>query len=136
MRASVFWNQGLNSLRYYNLLYILQGKRVQKCVESLDVLKISNCRLRSVVTTKWETFDPPATTNWELFDWIFFIQACHFILSFLIFFYFGTRLLDIVSISLVYLLLLYTDLHVRLIFTIKLALFKINFSIVQFFIKD
>ncbi|XP_078175444.1 BAG family molecular chaperone regulator 1-like [Carex rostrata] len=46
----------------------LQGKRVQKCVESLDVLKISNCRLRSVVTTKWETFDPPATTNWELFD--------------------------------------------------------------------
>ncbi|KAJ4792197.1 BAG family molecular chaperone regulator 2 [Rhynchospora pubera] len=47
----------------------LQGKRVQKYVETLDVLKISNGRLKpAVVTTKWETFDPPATTNWELFD--------------------------------------------------------------------
>ncbi|KAJ0082993.1 hypothetical protein Patl1_11198 [Pistacia atlantica] len=49
---------------------ILQGKRVQKCVESLDVLKISNARVKPVVvTTKWESFDPPPTTpQWELFD--------------------------------------------------------------------
>ncbi|XP_054779381.1 BAG family molecular chaperone regulator 2-like [Prosopis cineraria] len=49
----------------------LQGKRVQKCVEALDVLKISNARIKPiVVTTKWETFDPPpsTTTQWELFD--------------------------------------------------------------------
>lgn len=47
----------------------IQAKRVQKCVETLDVLKISNARLQNViVTTKWETFDAPATTQWELFD--------------------------------------------------------------------
>ncbi|OIT31323.1 PREDICTED: BAG family molecular chaperone regulator 3-like isoform X1 [Nicotiana attenuata] len=48
----------------------LQGQRVQKCVETLDVLKIANAKINPViVTTKWETFDPPpATTNWELFD--------------------------------------------------------------------
>ncbi|KAG6642067.1 hypothetical protein CIPAW_09G117900 [Carya illinoinensis] len=48
----------------------LQGKRVQKCVESLDALKISNARIKPViVTTKWETFDPPSTTpQWEFFD--------------------------------------------------------------------
>ncbi|KAM1422534.1 hypothetical protein ACFX2I_004656 [Malus domestica] len=48
----------------------LQGKRVQKCVESLDVLKISNAKVKPVVvTTKWETFDPPPTTaKWEFFD--------------------------------------------------------------------
>ncbi|KAJ3693576.1 hypothetical protein LUZ60_009056 [Juncus effusus] len=47
----------------------LQAKRVQKCVETLDVLKISNARLHNVVvTTKWEIFEPPATTNWEFFD--------------------------------------------------------------------
>ncbi|XP_043700087.1 BAG family molecular chaperone regulator 3-like [Telopea speciosissima] len=47
----------------------LQGKRVQKCVENLDVLKISNARVKPVVvTTKWETFDPPTTTQWEFFD--------------------------------------------------------------------
>uniref|UniRef100_A0A0D9W9L3 Ubiquitin-like domain-containing protein n=1 Tax=Leersia perrieri TaxID=77586 RepID=A0A0D9W9L3_9ORYZ len=47
----------------------IQAKRVQKCVETLDVLKISNARLQNViVTTKWETFDSPATTQWELFD--------------------------------------------------------------------
>uniref|UniRef100_A0A6V7QYI7 BAG domain-containing protein n=1 Tax=Ananas comosus var. bracteatus TaxID=296719 RepID=A0A6V7QYI7_ANACO len=47
----------------------LQAKRVQKCVETLDVLKISNARLKSVVvTTKWETFDAPTTTEWEFFD--------------------------------------------------------------------
>jgi hypothetical protein len=47
----------------------LQAKRVQKCVETLDVLKVSNARLQAVVvTTKWETFDAPATTQWELFD--------------------------------------------------------------------
>ncbi|XP_016504391.1 BAG family molecular chaperone regulator 3 [Nicotiana tabacum] len=48
----------------------LQGQRVQKCVETLDVLKIANAKIKPViVTTKWETFDPPpATTNWELFD--------------------------------------------------------------------
>ncbi|XP_052179298.1 BAG family molecular chaperone regulator 2-like [Diospyros lotus] len=54
----------------------LQGMRVQKCVETLDVLKVSNARIKPViVTTKWETFDPPpppppppASTHWELFD--------------------------------------------------------------------
>ncbi|GJN01730.1 hypothetical protein PR202_ga19017 [Eleusine coracana subsp. coracana] len=47
----------------------IQAKRVQKCVETLDVLKLSNARLQAVVvTTKWETFDAPATTQWELFD--------------------------------------------------------------------
>ncbi|XP_010245179.1 PREDICTED: BAG family molecular chaperone regulator 3-like [Nelumbo nucifera] len=47
----------------------LQSKRVQKFVETLDVLKIKNARVNPVVvTTKWETFDPPATTNWEFFD--------------------------------------------------------------------
>lgn len=49
----------------------LQAKRVQKCVEALDVLKVSNGRLQTVVvTTKWETFDnsPPVTTKWEIFD--------------------------------------------------------------------
>ncbi|KAI4299995.1 hypothetical protein L6164_033415 [Bauhinia variegata] len=36
----------------------LQGKRVQKCVETLDVLKISNARIKPVVvSTKWELFD-------------------------------------------------------------------------------
>ncbi|XP_030468579.2 BAG family molecular chaperone regulator 2-like [Syzygium oleosum] len=59
----------------------LQGKRVQKCVETLDVLKVSNARIKPViVTTKWETFDHPPTTvaapaattaatnPWEFFD--------------------------------------------------------------------
>lgn len=48
----------------------LQGKRVQKCVEKLDQLKVSNARIKPVVvTTKWETFDhPPSSTTWELFD--------------------------------------------------------------------
>ncbi|KAA8519430.1 hypothetical protein F0562_013695 [Nyssa sinensis] len=54
-------------------LKILQGKRVQKCVETLDVLKVSNAKIKPVVvTTKWETFDtapPPTTTShWEFFD--------------------------------------------------------------------
>ncbi|XP_030481201.1 BAG family molecular chaperone regulator 3 isoform X1 [Cannabis sativa] len=58
----------------------LQGKRVQKIVETLDAVKISNGRLKHVVVTnKWETFNPnpPATTSvaansttatWEIFD--------------------------------------------------------------------
>ncbi|KAL6991588.1 hypothetical protein U1Q18_009701 [Sarracenia purpurea var. burkii] len=55
----------------------LQGKRVQKCVETLDVLKVSNARVKPViVTTNWETFDhppppaapPPITAHWEFFD--------------------------------------------------------------------
>lgn len=58
----------------------LQGKRVQKCVETLDMLKVSNARIKPViVTTKWETFDHPpptaaaaaaanATNPWEFFD--------------------------------------------------------------------
>ncbi|KAF8408809.1 hypothetical protein HHK36_004878 [Tetracentron sinense] len=46
----------------------LQAKRVQKCVETLDVLKVSNAKVKAVVvTTKWETFDPPST-KWEFFD--------------------------------------------------------------------
>ncbi|WCJ33511.1 BAG family molecular chaperone regulator 2 [Euphorbia peplus] len=53
---------------------ISQGKRVQKCVESLDVLKISNANVKPViVTTKWETFDfdpspPPVSPHWNLLD--------------------------------------------------------------------
>lgn len=36
---------------------ILQGKRVQKCVETLDLLKTYNATIKPVVvTTKWETF--------------------------------------------------------------------------------
>ncbi|KAM3379408.1 hypothetical protein P3S68_011822 [Capsicum galapagoense] len=48
----------------------LQGERVQKCVEALDLLKVANAKIKPVIiTTKWETFDPPpATTSWELFD--------------------------------------------------------------------
>ncbi|KDP38026.1 hypothetical protein JCGZ_04669 [Jatropha curcas] len=49
----------------------LESKRVQKCVETLDVMKISNAKIKPViVTTKWETFDssPPALAQWELFD--------------------------------------------------------------------
>ncbi|XVF68370.1 hypothetical protein PTKIN_Ptkin10aG0200000 [Pterospermum kingtungense] len=48
----------------------LQGKRVQKCVETLDTLKISNARAKAVtVTTEWETFDPsPSLAQWEIFD--------------------------------------------------------------------
>ncbi|GMP71734.1 hypothetical protein CsSME_00030028 [Camellia sinensis var. sinensis] len=53
----------------------LQGKRVQKCVEALDAIKVSNARIKPViVTTKWETFDAPpllppsTTTRWEFFD--------------------------------------------------------------------
>lgn len=43
---------------------------MQKCVETLDVMKISNAKAKPVVvTTKWETFDPPPTTaKWEFFD--------------------------------------------------------------------
>ncbi|XVE48494.1 hypothetical protein DITRI_Ditri01bG0006200 [Diplodiscus trichospermus] len=48
----------------------LQSKRVQKCVETVEALKMSNARVKPViVTTKWETFDPsPAMTQWEIFD--------------------------------------------------------------------
>ncbi|XP_059303937.1 BAG family molecular chaperone regulator 3-like [Lycium ferocissimum] len=48
----------------------MQGQRVQKCVETLDLLKVANTKIKPViVTTKWETFDPPpTTTSWELFD--------------------------------------------------------------------
>ncbi|KAL0321390.1 UNVERIFIED_CONTAM: BAG family molecular chaperone regulator 2 [Sesamum radiatum] len=53
-----------------------EGKRVQKCVETLDVLKESNGRKERaeeavVVTAKWETFDQSSSavlTQWELFD--------------------------------------------------------------------
>ncbi|KAL7142480.1 hypothetical protein ABFS83_08G125500 [Erythranthe nasuta] len=49
----------------------LQGKRVQKCVETLDTLKVSNAKhkIPPVVTPEWETFDPsPSANRWELFD--------------------------------------------------------------------
>lgn len=43
---------------------------MQKCVETLDILKVSNARVKPVVvTTKWETFDHhPSPSKWELFD--------------------------------------------------------------------
>uniref|UniRef100_A0A7N0VGP1 Ubiquitin-like domain-containing protein n=1 Tax=Kalanchoe fedtschenkoi TaxID=63787 RepID=A0A7N0VGP1_KALFE len=51
----------------------LQGKRVQKSVETLDLLKVENANVKPVIiSTKWETFefDPPPSTaaRWELFD--------------------------------------------------------------------
>uniref|UniRef100_A0A0D6R169 Ubiquitin-like domain-containing protein n=1 Tax=Araucaria cunninghamii TaxID=56994 RepID=A0A0D6R169_ARACU len=59
----------------------LQVRRVQKCIETLDALKVRNAMPKSlldhpVMTTKWETFEPApppnstssATANWELFD--------------------------------------------------------------------
>ncbi|KAL8045609.1 hypothetical protein ABFX02_08G125500 [Erythranthe guttata] len=49
----------------------LQGKRIQKCVETLDTLKVSNAKhkVSPVVTAEWETFDPsPSANRWELFD--------------------------------------------------------------------
>ncbi|KAK6154841.1 hypothetical protein DH2020_009089 [Rehmannia glutinosa] len=48
-----------------------QGERVQRCVETLDLLKVSNAKQKVplVMSTKWETFDhSPASTHWELFD--------------------------------------------------------------------
>lgn len=52
-----------------DLCFWLQARRVQKCVETLDVLKASNAEAKPViVTTKWETFDPPATTQWGFFE--------------------------------------------------------------------
>lgn len=59
------------------ILVSMQGKRVQTCVETLDVLKVSNAKIKPVVvTTTWETFDlsparpsnPRMTGPWELFD--------------------------------------------------------------------
>ncbi|CAL1402982.1 unnamed protein product [Linum trigynum] len=62
---------------------IIQSKRVQKCVEALDMVKMSNGKVEKppapapvvVATTKWEIFDPPdlnppppAASSWELFD--------------------------------------------------------------------
>ncbi|KAF9666479.1 hypothetical protein SADUNF_Sadunf16G0233500 [Salix dunnii] len=49
---------------------LLQGKRVQQCVETLDVLKISNPMAKPpAVATAWETFDsPPTTARWEFFN--------------------------------------------------------------------
>lgn len=69
----------------YYLLF--QGKRVQKCVETLDELKVSNARIKPVVvTTKWETFDHiPSSTTWEIFDWVcsifffFYLSFFHFL---------------------------------------------------------
>ncbi|KAL4349927.1 hypothetical protein AHAS_Ahas10G0090900 [Arachis hypogaea] len=69
--------QVFNSILYYHtssrgmMSYMLnlmvtyfQEKKVQKCVETLDALKISNARIKHVVvTTNWETFDhPPSST--------------------------------------------------------------------------
>ena len=58
----------------------MQVRIVQKCIETLDVMKVCNSMPKSlldhpVVTTKWETFEsiPPNSTSsttpkWELFD--------------------------------------------------------------------
>ncbi|GER48906.1 BCL-2-associated athanogene 3 [Striga asiatica] len=49
-----------------------QGKRVRKCVEKLDILKVSNAKqkVQPVVSSdNWETFEPSICSNkWELFD--------------------------------------------------------------------
>ncbi|CAN1227597.1 BAG family molecular chaperone regulator 3 [Linum grandiflorum] len=54
---------------------IIQSKRVQKCVETLDVLKASNAKTEAATnSTQWETFDPPqltpsdSTQLWQLFN--------------------------------------------------------------------
>lgn len=47
----------------------IQAKMVQKCVETLDQLKISNAKPKPVIVmAKSKTFDPPSTTQWEFFD--------------------------------------------------------------------
>ncbi|KAE8726054.1 Breast cancer susceptibility1, putative isoform 1 [Hibiscus syriacus] len=52
----------------------LQGKKVQRCVESLETLKISSGRAKAgtsvIVTTQWEKFNPspPTMALWEVFD--------------------------------------------------------------------
>ncbi|KAG9439399.1 hypothetical protein H6P81_019564 [Aristolochia fimbriata] len=47
----------------------VQAKRIQKCVETLDVLKVANAGIQPpLVSTDWETFDPPCSTKWEIFD--------------------------------------------------------------------
>ncbi|KAL1567487.1 BAG family molecular chaperone regulator 2-like [Salvia divinorum] len=55
-----------------NIPAAVDGERVQKCVEKLDVLKVLNAKQKvppSVVISTWETFDPsPAANQWELFD--------------------------------------------------------------------
>lgn len=49
---------------------MLQGKRIQKCVETLDMLKASNTKAKPpVATTKWETFGAPlAQPHWDFLD--------------------------------------------------------------------
>ncbi|KAE8698869.1 Detected protein of confused Function [Hibiscus syriacus] len=52
----------------------LQGKRVHRCVETLETLKISNGRAKVggdvIVRTLWEKIDPshPAMAPWEIFE--------------------------------------------------------------------
>lgn len=50
----------------------MQGKRVQKCVESLDVLKVSNAKVKVPVVsaTKWGISNrtPSGTREWEVFE--------------------------------------------------------------------
>ncbi|GAB4840675.1 hypothetical protein Ancab_021442 [Ancistrocladus abbreviatus] len=61
----------LKNLQAIASFHVLQSKRVQKCVETLDMLKISNANIKPavIVTTKWETFDPhPAMTSRNLLD--------------------------------------------------------------------
>ncbi|XP_042040747.1 BAG family molecular chaperone regulator 2-like isoform X2 [Salvia splendens] len=52
-----------------NIPAAVDGERVQKCVEKLDVLKVQNAKQKvppSVVTSTLETFEP--SYKWELFD--------------------------------------------------------------------
>ncbi|KAI3921785.1 hypothetical protein MKX01_005474 [Papaver californicum] len=48
----------------------LQTKRVQKCVETLDVLKVSNAGVKpAVIKSKWETMEATQSRpQWEYFD--------------------------------------------------------------------
>ncbi|RZC45867.1 hypothetical protein C5167_038819 [Papaver somniferum] len=48
----------------------LQSKRVQKCVEALDVLKVSNAGVKpAVVKSKWEAMEAAQSRpQWEYFD--------------------------------------------------------------------
>ncbi|KAH9610452.1 hypothetical protein KSS87_022230 [Heliosperma pusillum] len=72
MRQAVKLDSIISAGTEISALKNLQGKRVQKCVEILDVLKISNASLKPVVvTTKLDTFGPSPTTTshyWNLLD--------------------------------------------------------------------
>ncbi|KAI3931332.1 hypothetical protein MKX01_040249 [Papaver californicum] len=49
---------------------VVESKRVQKCVDTLDVLKVSNAGVKpDVIKSKWETMEAAQSRpQWEYFD--------------------------------------------------------------------